>query len=129
MLKEIVEVVSVIDKKIKIRFTPRVTCSCCKFGLLCGKGNVELDIDRKDFYLEKGNKIEVGMEEKKSLLINSIVFLVPVIIFILSLYSFRKRGEFLSFIIAVFLVAGYYLTVKLILKDKKYFHLQILRKI
>jgi positive regulator of sigma E activity len=93
-------------------------------------GETELIMDTLGFSLEKGDKIEVGIEEKKSLIASLITFFFPVIIFISVLLFLKKQGELFSFILAILAVMSYYLTVKVLTKDRKeYFNLKVLRKL
>jgi len=130
MFKEAVEVVEVSGDKARIKFTKKKMCSCCKFSYVCGKPQEELTLDSQGFSLKKGDRIEIGIDEKKSLLAGLITLFVPSVIFVLSLIAFRKAGELPSFFLAILLVCVYYVVVKLILKSKgKNFELKILRKI
>ena len=130
MFKETVEVVDAWENKVKIKFTKKEMCSCCKLSHICGMGKEQLVIDNCGFSLETGDKIEVGIEEKKIHIAGLIMFLIPGTLFVLSLIVFKKQGEALSFFLAILTLCIYYGGMKLLLrgKDKK-FHLKILRKI
>jgi len=130
MFKEVVEVTGVFENKAKIKFTKKKMCSCCRLSHVCSKAEEELAVDSQGFSLKKGDHIEIGIDEKKSLLAAFITFLLPSIIFVLSLAGFRDKGELFSFFLAILLVCVYYVVVKFILKFKgKSFELKILRKI
>lgn len=131
MITEIVEVADVISDKIIIKFSRKSTCANCKLGSFCGKEKDDLvSIDKQSFELKKGDRIEIGIEEKKSLLISSLIFFIPIVIFIILLTVFRQFNELTSFTIAVSALFCYYLLVKVITKRKnQYFKVSILRRI
>lgn len=130
MFKEIVEVVDSWGSKVKIKFTKKEMCSCCKLSHVCGMGKEQLVIDNNSFSLKTGDNIEVGIEENKIQIAGLIMFLIPGALFVLSLIAFKDRGEALSFFLAILVLCIYYGGMKLLLrgKDKK-FNLKILRKI
>ena len=130
MLKEIVEIVQVLDDKVKIKFTKGLSCSCCKVSYVCGKEEETLLLEKGGLSLAKGDRVEVAIDEKKTILANLIVFFVPGIIFIGSLVFFKKYGELFSFLLALSVICIYYIIVKIILKNQgKKFKIKILRKI
>tara|TARA_Y100000031_G_C8061097_1_gene310658 strand:- start:79 stop:471 length:393 start_codon:yes stop_codon:yes gene_type:complete len=130
MIKEIVEVEEVFGDKVRIKFNKRQMCSCCRMYNLCGRGENSLDIDDCGFSLTKGDKIEIAIDERKTLLASGIIFLVPAVIFLGALIAFRDQCEFFSFFIGLGFLVMYYLGLKLILrKQGKKFNLKILRKI
>ena len=130
MLKEIVEVEEVLGDKVKIKFTKSQMCSCCRMQYFCGKGKELLTIDSCGFSLEKGSKIEIAIDEKKTLLANVITFLIPAIIFIAGLVIFQEKAEVVSFFLALGAVCLYYVIVKLLLhKYGRKFDIKILRKL
>jgi len=130
MFKEIVNVIESWDNKVKIRFTKKEMCSCCKLSDLCGMGEETLILNNDQLTLEAGDRVEIGIEEKRTLLASLIMFFMPSLLFVSSLVVFKSRGKLLSFSIALLTLCIYYICVKLILrkKDKK-FNLKILRKI
>ena len=95
---------------------------------ICGMGKEKLVIDACGFPLKAGDKVEVGIEEKKTLLASVIMFLAPGALFVLSLIIFKKQGEVLSFFLALLMLCIYYGIMKILLRgqDKK-FHLKILK--
>ena len=130
MLKEVVEIAGVYGDKVKIKFTRNQMCSCCRMQQLCGGTKETLTIDNCGFKLNESDKIEITIDEKKTMLANIIIFLVPGIIFILGLVIFKARGEVMSFFLALILVCIYYVIVKLILrKYGKKFDIKIIRKL
>ena len=88
-LKEIAEVINVFSEKAMIKFKRSSMCSCCKTAPLCKKEG-ELVIDRGDFHLKRGDRIEVGIEPKKTVLAAMITFLFPAVIFLLGLVVWVK---------------------------------------
>jgi len=130
MFKEIVNIIEVWDNKIKVKFTKKEMCSCCKLSDLCGMGEETLILDSNQLSLETGDRVEIGIEEKRTLLASLIMFFIPSLFFLTSLVIFRRHGELLSFSIALLTLCLYYISVKLILRKKgKKFNLKILRKI
>mgnify|MGYP001246713560 CR=1 FL=1 len=130
MLKEIVEVTQVLQDNVRVKFQKSSSCSCCKVSYICNKGEETLLLDRDGFSLEKGNKVEIAIDEKKTLLANIIIFFVPVVLFIAGLVFFKGRGELLSFFLALSAVCIYYVIVKFILKSQgKKFKIKILKKV
>lgn len=130
MLKEIVEVLEAFDNKVKVRFERKEACSGCSALFLCQPKEGSVIIDNPGFPLRKGDRVEVGIEENKTLFASCIAFLVPTAIFVSSLILFRNKQEVVSFFLAIFFVVVYYLIVKVIVKNKgKYFHVRTLRKL
>jgi len=93
MFKEIVEVIDAWENKVKIKFTKKEMCSCCKLSHICGMGKEQIVIDNCGFSLETGDKIEVGIEEKKMHIAGLIMFLIPGTLFVLSMIFFKEQGE------------------------------------
>ncbi|MCK5494021.1 MAG: SoxR reducing system RseC family protein, partial [Candidatus Omnitrophica bacterium] len=82
------------------------------------------------FKLYKNDKIEIAIEERKTILASLIIFFVPGFLFISGLIIFKNRGELESFFLALGVISVYYMFVKIILKKYgKKFNLKILRKI
>ncbi|MCK5289223.1 MAG: SoxR reducing system RseC family protein [Candidatus Omnitrophica bacterium] len=130
MFKEIVEVDTVFSDKVKIKFLKNGMCDCCKMDSMCGKGNNRLMIDDCGFKLYKNDKIEIAIEERKTILASLIIFFVPGFLFISGLIIFKNRGELESFFLALGVISVYYMFVKITLKKYgKKFNLKILRKI
>jgi positive regulator of sigma E activity len=132
MFKEPVKVIDVVVNKVRIKFQKRGMCSSCKSLHICNVDKEEtLLIDNDtNLSLKKDDIIEVGIEEKKTLLAAVFTFLVPGILFLLALIILKNIADILSFAIAVSFVVFYYFIVKIILKKKsKYFNLKIIRKL
>jgi len=130
MFKEIVSVIEAWNNKVKVKFTKKEMCSCCKLSAVCGMGAEVLVLDNNRLTLKAGDNIEIGIEEKKTILASLIMFLMPALLFVSGLIFFRDYGEALSFSLAILMLCIYYVGVKLILKKKgKKFNLNILRKI
>jgi positive regulator of sigma E activity len=131
MITEIVEVVDTAKNKTIVRFSRKPMCANCKFSSACGKDADDLvNIENVSIALKKGDRIEVGIEEKKSILVSCLMFLIPMIIFVVLLVIFKHLNELLSFTIAVSVLFCYYLVVRLIIKRMpKYFNLEVIRKI
>ena len=130
MFKEIVNVLEAWNDKVKVQFTKKEMCSCCKLSDLCGMGTEILTLDNLKFSLKTGDNIEVGIEEKKTLQASLIMFLIPALLFVSSLVFFKNYGEALSFSLAILVLCTYYVIAKFLLRKKsKEFNLKILRKI
>ncbi len=130
MFKEIVSVIEAWNNKVKIKFTKKEMCSCCRLSGVCGMGTEVLVLDNDRLTLRAGDNIEIGVEEKKTLLANLIMFLMPALLFVSSLVFFKNYGETLSFSLAILVLCIYYVSVKVLLrKRKKEFNLKILRKL
>ncbi len=130
MFKEIVNVLEAWNDKVKVQFTKKEMCSCCKLSDLCGMGTEILTLDNPQFSLKTGDNIEVGIEEKKTLQASLIMFLIPALLFVSSLVFFKNYGEALSFFLAILGLCTYYVIAKFLLRKKsKEFNLKILRKI
>ena len=130
MFREIVEVDKVLPDKVKIKFSKNGMCDCCKMDTMCGKGKNNLIIDDCGFKLHPNDKIEIAIEERKTILASLIIFFVPGFLFISGLIIFKSRGELESFFLALSLISVYYMLIKFSLKKYgKKFNLKILRKI
>jgi len=130
MFREIVSVIEAWNTKVKVKFTKKEMCSCCKLSAICGMGEEVLVLDNHDLSLGAGDNIEIGIEEKKTILASLIMFLMPALLFVSSLVFFKNYGEALSFSLAISVLCIYYVVAKLILRKKgKEFNLKILRKV
>jgi len=128
MLKEIGEVVKVEKDKIKVKFNKEKMCAGCAHSFLCKKDNEVVVKNFENLPLKKGDKVEIAIEEKKFILINLLIFLVPIFIFLFILFIFKNLGEFKSFLFALMIMCGYFLILKLITKKKElFFNLKILK--
>ncbi len=129
MFKETVEVVQVLEGEVKIKFAKRQSCSSCKASHICGQDKETLILDKGKLDLQPGDKVEVEIDERKTILANLITLFIPAIIFIGGLIFFQGQGEILSFLLAISSVCIYYVIVKKILKAKgKHFKIKILGK-
>jgi len=129
MFKEIVSVIEAWNNKVKVKFTKKEMCSCCKLSGVCGMGTEVLVLDNNRLTLKAGDNIEIGIEEKKTLLASLIMFFMPALLFVSGLVFFKDYGEALSFSLAILILCIYYVGVKLILRKMgKKFNLKILRK-
>ena len=129
MLRETLDVVAVADDKLEVRFNKRNMCSCCQMYKLCGRGQDSLIIDKPNFLLKKGDKVQVVIDERKTVFANLIIFLVPAAIFLSVLILGRRINETSSFFLAIVAVLFYYVVVKLVLKTQgNKFNIQITGK-
>lgn len=131
MHKESVEVVSVKDSRVTVRFNKKSMCDCCRYSSVCGKGQEKICIENtQQLPLKPGDNIEIEIEEKKTVIAALIMFLFPGVVFVSVLLALREWHQAGSFFIAIFAICIYYLLIKVILRKKaKYFNLKILRKL
>ena len=131
MFKEVVDVIKVQDSKVTIKFTRKQAWSKCPTSYICHKNKDQtIEIDSQGFNLKPGDKIEIGIQEKKTILASLIKFFIPALLFVVSLIIFKGRGELNSFLYALGVLIVYFVVVKLILRKKgRYFNLTILQKI
>jgi positive regulator of sigma E activity len=130
MFKETVIVSEVWEDKVKISFVKKQMCSHCKTKSFCGNNEESIVIDSSGFSLHAGDKIEIAIEEKKTILASIIVFLIPAVLFIGCLVSLRQYGESFSFFFSLVVLGVYYLLLRVIMRTKgSYFKINILRKL
>jgi len=130
MFKEVVEIIGKKENKVKVKFKRTSVCSHCKLNFLCSRDSQFIVDDDPSLDLRVGDKIEVGMEEKKSLLVSLIMFFVPALIFIFTLFFFRGQSPFKSFFIAIVFLGLYYLILRIfVIRLTSSFNLKIIRKI
>jgi len=129
---EIVEVTRVCGQQVEIAFSRQAMCDCCNLSAVCGKAEQRLLIDRNDFPLVAGDKIEIFIEAKKTLLAGVLTFLLPAFLFVLALISLQTYGNMPSFLLAIGILCVYYGVLKLLLRSRRLrtsFHIKIIRKV
>jgi len=131
MLKEIVEVAEVWPGEAVVKFTRQPMCLCCKYASFCNtKGNDTTVINSRGFILQKGDRIEIGIEEKRTVFAACFTFLVPVLIFVAALFIFKPLGEGKSFLVAMMILVFYYYFIRFVFRKKShYFTARILNKL
>lgn len=130
MHRETAQVVGFENGRAKLRLAKQKACGCCRLNYICGGDQKEFVSDPVGLSLKQGDKVEVAVSVKRSLLSNLIIFFVPAVVFLSSLYVFRSWGELSSFFLALASLAVYYIVAKWLLRGKeKGFNLQILRKL
>ncbi len=130
MSKEIVAVEEVLGSKVKIKFERQKMCGCCSLHYLCGGSKGKVMIDRQGLSLTPGDRVEVAVNSRQSLLAAVVVFFIPAALFLTGVLTLRRHGELLSFFLALGLVCLYYIAVKIALRRwGREFNLRILRKI
>ncbi|MFH1876133.1 MAG: SoxR reducing system RseC family protein [Candidatus Omnitrophota bacterium] len=130
MIQETVEVVDIRDGRATVTFSRKSLCDSCKVSSLCGAGSHEVTIDAGSVSLAKGDTIEVGIEERKTVLASVLVFFIPVVIFIAALVLFQKKGELTSFLVSLLILAVYYIMVMfLVRRMPQKFDVRIIRKL
>ena len=122
MLKQEAEVIQATGKEVKLKVISPQTCRHCQlnfFGFCGGERIISLE---SKINLKEGQKVQIGLKEKKADLLNVFVFLAPAVIFVLSLFVFlRGLGEALSFFLSLSFVFGYFFLLKIIFYKKKLF--------
>ncbi len=130
MFKEIVEVSRIEGERIQVRFLRSKMCSCCSFSSICHTQDGTIWIDKPEFTLKEGDKVEVGIEERANIIANFLVFLLPSTVFLGILVLLRDRSPLFSFYVALMFVGIYYIFLKVIMQiRKRNFQLRILRKV
>lgn len=105
-------------------------CWCCPISTLCLSTNRTLTVENAGLALKNGDKVEIGIEDKKNFIAVLTAFLIPCLIFVAALISLKKMGEIKSFLSAAAAAAIYFLILKLLLKGKAdYFNVKILTKV
>jgi len=131
MVIETAEVIESLPRGIVIRFIKHGACSSCAVSGICGVRDNSMYIGQVGSYaFRKGDIIKVRIDEKKTNIASVIVFFIPLVIFILSLFLLRNINEAANFLVSLGMVLVYYLLMRLALKKKgSYFHIEILKKL
>jgi positive regulator of sigma E activity len=130
MIKETVQVTKVIGEKVEISFTRHSACGSCTASSVCRRGNERLLIDRGGFALAAGDKVDIQISEKRTVLAAILTFALPAALLVGGLIIFKDRGELTSFLLALLIVSLYYVVLKLILlKYAKTFEIRIIDKV
>jgi len=131
MIRETAEVIESSAHGITIRFIKHGECSSCAVSGICGTKDNSMYIKQVSSHtFKKGDIIEVGVDEKKTNFASIIVFFIPLVIFILSLFLLRNINEAVNFFVSLGIVSVYYLVMYLALRKKgSYFHIKILGKL
>ena len=131
MVIETAEVIESLPRGIVIRFIKHGACSSCAVSGICGVRDNSMYIGQVSSYaFRKGDIIKVRIDEKKTNIASVIVFFIPLVIFILSLFLLRNINEAANFLVSLGMVLVYYLLMRLALKKKgSYFHIEILKKL
>lgn len=130
MLKEEAKVINASQNKATVKVTRQKMCSCCPISEFCLSTEQTLTIDNVNLKLAEGDKVEIGIEDKKNFLAGLFAFLAPCFIFVTILIVFKKSGELNSFFLAILAIIVYYLILRVFLKkNNSYFNIKILKKI
>jgi positive regulator of sigma E activity len=128
MLKEIGEVIEVDRDKIKVKFNKEKMCSSCCHSFLCKRNDEIIVKNFEKLPLKKGDKIEIAIEGKRFVLANFLIFLIPIFIFLFTLFIFKNLGELKSFLFALIVMASYFLILRVIIKKRElFFNLKIIK--
>lgn len=129
MHKEIAVVTKVFEDKVLIKVDKKAMCGCCKIASVCDKNQGTFELPSNNLNLSQGDKVEVGVETGKAISAISIMFIIPLTIFVATLVLLQSRGELFSFLLALLVMFIYYVIVKIFLKNTKNFNIKFLRKI
>ncbi len=129
MHKETAEVIKVDEAKALLKVEKKAMCDCCRIAAACDKNQGVFEIPNNNLGLEKGEKIEIGIETKKAVAATFIIFIIPLFLFLFSLILLREKGELFSFSLALLAMVIYYIVVKAFLRKTKKFSVKVLKKI
>ncbi|MCF7870561.1 MAG: SoxR reducing system RseC family protein [Candidatus Omnitrophica bacterium] len=129
MHKETATVKKVLKDKILIKVDKKAMCGCCRITSACNKNQGIFELPNNNLYLNEGNKIEVGVEAGKAISAISIMFIIPLAIFVMALVLLQNRGELISFLLALSIMFIYYGVVKIFIKNTNKFNIKFLRKL
>ncbi|MCF7916993.1 MAG: SoxR reducing system RseC family protein [Candidatus Omnitrophica bacterium] len=129
MHEEVAVVTKVLEDKVLIKVDKKAMCGCCKIASVCDKNQGTFELSQNNLNLKPGDKIEVGVETSKALSAISIMFIIPLAIFVLTLVLLQNKGELFSFLLALLAMFIYYGIVKFFLKNTRKFNIKFLRKI
>jgi len=131
MYREKAKVISRGPDTLTIQFQRKIQCGCCRLGNLCApKDEVCTLANSSEVRALEGDMVEVGIEEKKPIVISVLLFLIPTVILLSTLVLFRQYGEFRSFFLSIVNIAVYFIVLKVILKKKPLeCSLKVLRKV
>ncbi len=129
MHKETAIVTDVLEDKILVKVDKKAMCGCCKITAICDKNQGIFQLPNQSLHLNKGDRIEVGVETANAISAISIMFIIPLAIFVTTLVLLQNRGELFSFVLALSAMFIYYGVVKLFLKNTKKFNIKFLQKI
>ncbi|MBU1113096.1 MAG: SoxR reducing system RseC family protein [Candidatus Omnitrophica bacterium] len=129
MPKEILKVTKVFEGKVSLKTDRLKMCSCCSLFHFCGNRKDDFTVADQGISYKPGDKVEVEISEGKIVSAGLIIFLLPAMIFLVSLVGFRRFGELRSFLLALGVVSVYYITVKLSLRKwGKRWELKVIKK-
>jgi positive regulator of sigma E activity len=131
MLTETVSVTAVNTDTLTIKLNKHSACGCCKTPFMCSNtGSRELTIENnKNINITPGDTLEVGMEERFTIIAAFLAFGIPSVILLTALYIFKESGPLISFLIAILLIFVYYLAMRKLLKNNVCFKIIIIKKI
>jgi positive regulator of sigma E activity len=129
MHKEIATVKEVLGDKILIKVDKKTMCGCCRIASVCNKNQGIFEFPNNNLHLSAGDKIEVGVETSKAISAISIMFIAPLSIFVATLVLFQRKGELISFLLALSVMFIYYGVVKAFIKNTNKFNIKFLRKL
>jgi positive regulator of sigma E activity len=129
MHKEIATVKEILGDKILIKVDKKAMCGCCRIASVCNKNQGIFEFPNNNLHLSAGDKIEVGVEAGKAISAISIMFIAPLFIFVATLVLFQRKGELISFLLALSVMFIYYGVVKVFIKNTNKFNIKFLRKL
>ncbi|MFO8052744.1 MAG: SoxR reducing system RseC family protein [Candidatus Omnitrophota bacterium] len=129
MHKEKAVVEKTTKDKVFIKVDKKAMCGCCRIASVCNKNQGIFELPNNNLYLSEGDKIEVGVETSKAISAISIMFIIPLTIFVATLVLLQGRGELISFLLALSAMFIYYGVVKIFIKNTKKFNIKFLRQL
>jgi positive regulator of sigma E activity len=129
MHKEVARVKKVTKDKIFIQVDKKAMCGCCRIASICDKNQGIFEFPNNNLDLSKDDKIEVGIETPKAISAISIMFVLPLTIFVITLVLLQNKKELISFLLALSAMSIYYGVVKIFIKNTKQFDIKFLRQI
>jgi len=105
------------DGKVILSLSRDKMCSCCS-DMFCG-GSKENYISVKDHLgLNKGDRVEVGLDSRIITGLNLLIFLIPSVIFILTIFVLKDFDVLLSLGCGIMGVVVYFLLIKFIIINR-----------
>lgn len=129
MEKEKAEILEVTKDSFFLKVEKKAMCGCCQIAALCNKNQRVFKVPKNNLNLQKNDKIEIGVETKKTLAAICLMFVFPLALFVATLAVFSRQGELTSFLLGFTVMAGYYLFAKIFFLKKKKNSIKILKKI
>ncbi|MFC1514623.1 SoxR reducing system RseC family protein [Candidatus Omnitrophota bacterium] len=110
-------VTEIRDRRAVLSLARRSMCGCC-LNMFCGaKNQTEVTLD-DPIGLCPADKVEVGIDSGVSLLLSSLMFLAPSLLFISVIYIAKEAGELSSLALALVSLGLYFILLKIAVIDR-----------